>query len=95
MTQNSNPSDGRIVYEGEWGDRDVPAPSTSIAAALDELTDVNTPPLYDAVNPDSLDALFSSRLDGTPRSDGHVRFAYSEFSVTVDADGSFVIERDE
>lgn len=42
-------------------------------------------PLYEAIDPDALDSLF--RPDGTPRTDGRVRFSYYGYEITVHADG--------
>ncbi|WP_458185807.1 HalOD1 output domain-containing protein [Haladaptatus sp. NG-WS-4] len=95
MIEDTNEYDGEIVYRGEWDDESTLTPSTGVAKALEELTDASAPSLYDVVNPDSLDALFRPRHDGSPRSSGRVNFDYDGFAVTVDADGSFVIERPE
>ena len=44
-------------------------------------------PLYEAVDPEALDALFLGTV-------GHVTFEYHGFGVTVDADGSVhLVER--
>ncbi|WP_458206671.1 HalOD1 output domain-containing protein [Haladaptatus sp. NG-SE-30] len=50
--------------------------------------------LADYVNPDSLDALFRPLMDGTPRdTNGHVRFVYDEYHVSVASDGTITISQ--
>ncbi|PSQ49984.1 hypothetical protein BRD15_02500 [Halobacteriales archaeon SW_6_65_15] len=44
-------------------------------------------PLYDVIELEALDDLFSDRRDGSPRSDGLVVFAYQSYEVTVYSDG--------
>jgi len=50
-------------------------------------------PLHEAIDPDSLDALFADRVDGAPRARGTVSFTYCGYAVTVDGDGSVTLER--
>lgn len=50
-------------------------------AAASGLSPLDLPPLYRAIDPDSLDSLFQSGADG------RVRFAYAGYDVTVDDDG--------
>lgn len=42
---------------------------------------IELPPLYDAIEPDGLDSLFSDRDGG-----GTIRFGYHEFTVVVHGD---------
>ncbi|WP_233274732.1 HalOD1 output domain-containing protein [Haladaptatus cibarius] len=51
------------------------------------------PVLYDIIDPDALDSLFSKTQLGNPRSDGHVSFDYDGHEVTVYSDGRVEIER--
>lgn len=41
-------------------------------------------PFADVLDPDSLDALFDSRCDGTPRVGGSLSFVYSRCRITID-----------
>ena len=43
--------------------------------------------LYDAINPEALEALFAPREDGTPRTDGRVEFTYCGYDIVVTSDG--------
>lgn len=53
-------------------------------------------PLYDVIELEALDELFSDQRDGSPRSDGLVEFAYRSYEVTVHSDGRVdVTEADE
>lgn len=61
----------------------------TVAAA--EGVDVTAlPPLFHAIDPDALDALFRAGPDGggETRTSGAVTFSYHGYEVTVDADGS-------
>lgn len=55
-------------------------PSKTIVRAVADVDDVDPtelPPLYEAIDPDALDAVFRGR------SDGSVTFDYSGYTVTV------------
>lgn len=41
-------------------------------------------PLSEVLDPDALDILFGSKLDGTPRPGGRLSFVYSKCIVTVE-----------
>ncbi|SEH10947.1 hypothetical protein SAMN04487967_0125 [Natronorubrum sediminis] len=43
--------------------------------------------LYEAINPEALDAIFTPRTDGTPRAAGRVEFPFCGYYVTVTSDG--------
>ncbi|SEV95583.1 HalOD1 output domain-containing protein [Natrinema salifodinae] len=43
--------------------------------------------LYDVVNPEALDALFSNRVNGRQRPTGHVEFPFCGYHVVVTSDG--------
>jgi hypothetical protein len=47
--------------------------------------------LYDQIDPDALDNLFSDRHNGQPRGTGHVVFTLLEYEVTVYSDGQVVV----
>lgn len=47
--------------------------------------------LYDHVDPDALDNLFSDRHNGMPRGSGHVVFSLLDYEVTVYSDGHVVV----
>lgn len=51
------------------------------------------PPLYEYVDPDALDALFSPRSDGTAREPGEVRFATDTATVVIRPETIRVFER--
>lgn len=49
-------------------------------------------PLYEAINPQALDALFEPTKTGAERARGRVTFCYCGYDVTVYADGSVSLE---
>lgn len=69
--------------------------STTVAHTLADVmgTDVTNTEfsLYDCVDPDALDRLFSPRPDGRPRSPGHVAFTVRGYQVTVYSTGHIVL----
>jgi hypothetical protein len=56
----------------------------------DNVTDVGFS-LYDSVDPDALDRIFSETTAGKPRSTGHVAFTVDGYQVTVYSTGDIVI----
>lgn len=47
--------------------------------------------LYDSIDPEALDRIFSSTGDGSPRPPGHVAFTVDGYRVTVYSSGQIVI----
>lgn len=75
-------------------DHDEPTPSERVIARVAETAAVapeTLPPLYEAVDPDSLDQLFSDTSSGT-RTAGHVTFTYAGYHVSVAADGQISLD---
>ncbi|QCS42289.1 HalOD1 output domain-containing protein [Natrinema versiforme] len=56
-------------------------------AALEGVDPLSLPPLFDAVDPDALTALFTTTESGGRRS-GHVGFTYADHQVTIEFDES-------
>ncbi|WP_227355880.1 HalOD1 output domain-containing protein [Haladaptatus salinisoli] len=70
-----------------------PPPSTTIVeriAARAEVSSDDLEPLYAAIDPDALDALFAPRPNGSDRTGGQVTFTYAGYAVTVTSDRSGV-----
>ena len=66
-------------------------PSTTVLTALEVVGRAGgpaLPPLYDAIDPDALDALFAPQPDGSPRPIGQVCFQIAGYEVTVWSDGA-------
>jgi hypothetical protein len=64
-------------------------PSTTVVEAVAAATETDPnelEPLYSAVDPDALDALFADT--GTRRAAGHIEFTYCGFAVVVSRDDS-------
>ncbi|MWG33876.1 HalOD1 output domain-containing protein [Halomarina oriensis] len=55
-----------------------------LGRALDDLF-VDSPPVYDVVDPDALETLFEDRPDGSPRVDGTVAFTYRDHEFVLDS----------
>ncbi|WP_265108891.1 HalOD1 output domain-containing protein [Halosolutus halophilus] len=90
--QSRSPSVYRAVHDPEG----TATLSTTVIHALADCTGVDVTDcrfsLYDAVDPDALDALFRPRHDGRPRTGGRLSFVVDDHYVTVTSDGEILIE---
>ncbi len=73
--------------------------STAVVMALAEVAGDNLDdlgmPLYDAIDPDALDNLFSDKHDGSPRMGGKVVFDIDRYRVTVHSYGEIIVRERE
>ena len=76
--------------EQEYWTEDV-TPVEALGRTLERLFD-DYPPVYDVVDPDALNSLFTDRSDGTPRVDGTVTFTYREYRFAVDSSGDVRVD---
>lgn len=70
-------------------------PTQRVVRAVAELEDVDPidlEPLYEAVDPSALDALFPRTDDGDPATAGSVQFGYAQHTVVVHSDGTVRID---
>jgi len=86
----------RAIYRAVH-DPDGPATlSTTVVHALADCMGLDPTDgrvsLYDAIDPDALDAIFRPKYDGTPRTGGHISFVVEDHYVTVTADGEITVE---
>ena len=63
----------------------------TIIAHTDRTRD-DLPPLYDVIDPDALENVFSPRMNGAARPNGRVVFQYAGYRVTVHANRTITIE---
>ena len=91
-TENLNETHG--ITQSETYGRDQPLSAAVINAVADaadvDPAEIGTP-LYDEIDPDALDNLFSDRHNGMPRGSGHVVFSLLDYEVTVYSDGYVVV----
>lgn len=90
---NYDQANGRYAFRY---DADGPATiTTTIVHALSSIANVDVSQgefsLYDSVDPDALERLFSTKADGEPRLDGHVCFTALGHEVYVFANGDIFI----
>ncbi|WP_192498290.1 HalOD1 output domain-containing protein [Halorussus halophilus] len=96
MSENLSEMHGSTVNDTDFqlGERREPL-SAVVVEAVAEAADVDPAelgtPLYEQIDPDALDNLFSDRHNGMPRGSGHVTFELLEFEVTVYSDGHVVV----
>lgn len=53
-----------------------------------------TPPLYDVVDPDALEAIVASMTRGPDESAGRVEFSYGGYAITVTCEGQVSVTPD-
>lgn len=85
----------RTVTLGSSDDENV---SEAVVAAVADAKGVSpvdvTPPLYDAVDPDALEAIVASMTCRPDGSTGRVEFSYGGYAVTVTCDGQVSVAPD-
>jgi len=81
--EDENPSEAVIAALRKASDR---SPSLDADGPGDDMLE----PLYNTVDPDALDALFSSR-NGTATRSGTVTFTHAGYEVTVSAAGDVTV----
>lgn len=62
-----------------------------IAAQLDVEPTEMEPSLYDVIDPEALDRLFSSKPNGEERPGGQVIFEFYGYQITVRSDGDVIL----
>ena len=71
-------------------------PSTKVVRAVAAYEGVDPTkfdePLYDVIDLEALDSLFTERPTGDSRVDGHVVFTYGDYQVTVSSDGQIDVD---
>lgn len=101
---HTDPSEGtggiESMVQGVNGERGDPGrmtrPSVAVVEAVADTIDCDpydVPPLYEIVDPDALDALFSPKYDGTPREAGMIVFTLAGCEVTVFDYGRVTVRR--
>lgn len=98
LTENPNDTtsdDGATGARANGSHRQREPLSTAVTDAVAEAAGVEPAELgaslYDQVDPDALDNLFSDRHNGQPRGTGHVTFTLLDYEVTVYSDGQVVV----
>jgi len=106
-TMDKPTSDLRISGELEHENEALmyePAPEeplpTALVTAVREVANTEVEelkPLHSVINPDALDNLFASAMDGTPRTDeGVIAFTYESYRIRIAHDDTItLLERDE
>lgn len=90
--QTEQVGDRSVVRETyDW---DATAPSAAVVETVADVvgrdpTEIG--PLYDSVDPDALDSLFTATGSSPTCGDGYVSFAFAGRSVAVHADGDVIV----
>ena len=83
-TSDSAPT-AELVHTDEWDDETAPVSAVVTAVAAAAGTDpVDLPPLYDAIDPDALNALYTGRSGSDSV---RARFRYADYTVIVEGSG--------
>lgn len=96
MSENLTESNHGSTVDDAVRNRNGDEPlSAAVVDAVAEAADVSPAnlgtSLYDRIDPDALDNLFSDRHNGMPRGSGRVVFTLLEYEVTVYSDGNVVV----
>jgi Halobacterial output domain 1 len=82
--EQSKEENNTFVYDREGSESVAEAILTAVSS-ISGVEMTNLEPLYTAIDPDALNALFGSYSDGTPRDGkGIVVFPYESYQVTVE-----------
>jgi len=76
-----------ITHHCDWTEDDPALATVEALAVARNCEPTDCPPLYDAVDPDALNALF----DGTQPPAVEVSFTYAQFDVTVAGTGTVTV----
>ncbi len=74
------------------GPRSLTEQIIRVVAESDGRSREDLEPLYEAIDPDALTALFAPRADGSSRAVGDVSFEYADYWVTVSSEGAVEID---
>ena len=80
----------RVQYDPAR-DSEISTLICSVVADISEVDPMELEPLHRTVDPDSLNSLFKFNKPGYSGDEGHVKFSFAEYNVTVHADGTVEI----
>lgn len=81
--------EGTIREEYDWSSTEPSTAVVEVVATAANCAPTDTEPLYDAIDPDALDALIGSAE--TRPTDLTVEFAFAGYNVTVSSDDSVLV----
>lgn len=84
---NSDSPSTTVPFDSTAAERVSEAVVSAVADAKDISAVDVSPPLYDVIDPDALEALVASMTRGSGERAGTVEFSYSGYEVTVTGDG--------
>lgn len=83
--------DSQVVTDGETFDwTEFESPSAAVVTAVSSVSGTGSTdldPLYTAIDPDALDAIFAPDAPGHGTSEGRVTFTYAGYRIVVKANG--------
>lgn len=83
--------DGYVAYRIKGDGDDI---STRVIRGVESIVGVDedkTAWLYNSIDPDALDAIFSQKHDGTPREDGKVVFTARNCEISIRSNGEITV----
>lgn len=86
--------DGEIVYRSVHDRMSGELLSSTVSntiAGVEDAVPEDLPPLYESIDPDALDELFSPTANGGRRADGHVSFPFEDYHVTIHTHGEIAV----
>lgn len=95
MSVNSESPSTTVTLNSFDTERMTRAVVSAVADAKDVSTVDVSPPLYDVIDPDALEAVVASMTRRPGEPDERVEFSYSGYEVTVTGDGHVSVTPDE
>lgn len=93
--KNSGGSNTEIITyrrEADWGQEPVAATVIEAVASATNTPVIELDPLYNVINPDALNLLYTPTNGGNQRqTSGKITFPYNDCQVTVHADGEVAV----
>ncbi|KZN26519.1 hypothetical protein A4G99_21000 [Haladaptatus sp. R4] len=86
LSDTPQPIQPKLTDGGETDS--LPVAIVREVAAEKEVETSSLPPIYETINPDALEELFDSPLDGTSQTTGRIVFEYSGCRVVVTSTGA-------
>ena len=90
MESDSTDSGNQPARTG--GPRSIAEQIIRVVTESDDRSREDLEPLYEAIDPDALSALFAPRADGSSRGGGKVSFEYAGYWVTVSSKDAVEID---
>ncbi|RQG90893.1 hypothetical protein EA473_19810 [Natrarchaeobius chitinivorans] len=94
MKETDCATTANVLTAAEWGDDDENTPVYAVVSAVAKVEDtdpVDLPPLYNAIDSEALNNLFTSRSESTVE---QLTFQYAGYTIVVSGSGEVHVKSD-